>query len=109
MTDPYQLLDNVIAELIHELKQLGYWAEQTPDEQALNSSLPFCIDTLEFEQWLQFVLIPKLILLSEKKHRLPAKANIHPVAEEVLKQRDENTSFLLTLIQKIDHLSGRLI
>ena len=42
------LLDAIEA----ELKEQGLWSAQEPGMEALASQLPFCIDTLSFQQWL---------------------------------------------------------
>ncbi len=38
----------------------GLWSEQIPSAAALGSRQPFACDTLSFEQWLQFIFIPRL-------------------------------------------------
>ena len=35
------------------LRDLGLWSDVRPDPEALASTMPFCYDTLELEQWLQ--------------------------------------------------------
>ena len=40
-----------------QLQQLALWQGQAPSDAALASRLPFCVDTLEFHEWLQFVLL----------------------------------------------------
>ena len=37
-----------------QLRQMGLWQAVPPSPEALASSQPFCIDTLDFSQWLQF-------------------------------------------------------
>ena len=34
------------------LRDLGLWSDVRPDPEALASTMPFCYDTLELEQWL---------------------------------------------------------
>ncbi len=109
MPNPYQHLADLLTELEAELKVLGLWASEPPPKEHLQSSMPFCFDVLAFEQWLQFVLIPKSQELIKQRSRLPAKANIYPAAEEVFNRRDENAKELLNLIHAFDELSGRLI
>ncbi len=109
MAEPYQELADLLISIETELKALGLWANEPPTKEYLHSSMPFCFDVLAFEQWLQFVLIPKSQKLIKQRSHLPAKANIYPAAEEVFKRRDENTKELLNLIHAFDELSGRLI
>lgn len=109
MSNPYQQLADLLTDLEAELKTLGYWANEPPPKEQLQSSMPFCFDRLPFEHWLQFVLIPKSQELIKQRSNLPAKADIYPAAEEVFNRRDENTKELLNLIHAFDELSRRLI
>ncbi|MGB6138233.1 MAG: YqcC family protein [Shewanella sp.] len=65
------------------LKQCSLWADSTPSVQAMASSAPFACDTMAFEQWLQFIFIPKMSELIEFQHPLPANMAIAPMAEHV--------------------------
>ena len=85
-----------------ELKQLGLWSVLPPDAQALASRLPFCIDTLHFEQWLQFIFIPKMQLLLDTAAPLPAKIALLPLAEQVFNESDARFSRLLGIISALD-------
>ena len=64
------------------LRQMNLWEDQPPPAEALASSQPFCIDTLSFTQWLQFVFLPTLHGLIETGETLPAECAIAPMAEE---------------------------
>ena len=48
-----------------ELRVLGWWQEQAPSAEALASQEPFCVDTLTFEQWLQWIFLPRMKQLLE--------------------------------------------
>ena len=49
-------IPNRIADVLLEVEAIlrvnGKWDENSPDSIALASKQPFCMDTLEFEQWL---------------------------------------------------------
>jgi uncharacterized protein YqcC (DUF446 family) len=64
------------------LRQLNLWKDQSPSTEALTSSQPFCIDTLNFTQWLQFVFLPTLYGLIETGQSLPTACAVTPMAEE---------------------------
>ena len=77
--------DEVAALLIDveaHLRQLRLWEDQSPTVEALASSQPFCIDTLSFTQWLQFVFLPNMAGLVEMGKSLPTECSIAPMAEE---------------------------
>ncbi len=50
----------LLTALEHELQQRQLWQDILPPDEALASSEPFCVDTLTFPQWLQFIFIPKM-------------------------------------------------
>ena len=62
---------------------------------------PFCCDTLQFEQWLQFVLIPKLHHILALNQTLPANASIAPMGEH-LWQSDPTKHKLIGLLKQLD-------
>jgi len=69
------------------LRQLGLWQSQPPGADALASTQPFCVDTLEFDQWLQFVFLPTMQELLETGQALPGECGIAPMAEEFCRLR----------------------
>lgn len=85
-----------------ELKSQSLWQAKPPSTAELNSSAPFCCDTLAFEQWLQFIFIPKLTLMIHQQQTLPSTISLTPMAEESFKYLANNARPLLDVIQKID-------
>lgn len=81
------------------LKQHALWDEQEPNEEALASQAPFALDTLEPEQWLQWIFIPKMKQMLGKE-QLPAGFAISPYFEEVWKEG--NHQKLLEILRAID-------
>jgi len=98
-----QMADLVLA-IEAELRHLDLWETTSPPEHALQSTVPFCFDTLEFTQWLQWVFLPKLRELLETGAELPSNSNIIALAEEVLKPLEQDTRKLFALIQRFDEL-----
>ncbi len=94
----------LLAQLSQELKILGLWQNQHPPASALASTQPFCIDTLEFHQWLQFIFIEKMQLLIEHKQTLPNNLALMPLAEEIYKQTEFDTQGLFSVLTQIDRL-----
>ena len=43
-----------------ELRTLDMWSVEPPVPEALASVEPFCVDTLRFEQWLQWIFLPRM-------------------------------------------------
>ena len=71
---------DLLFELEELLKAAGMWSAVTPSQEALASQQPFACDTLAFEQWLQFIFIPRLQALL-KTNTLPPTMQIQPMAE----------------------------
>lgn len=95
-------IQSLLDALERELKQLELWSLVLPDEQALQSRLPFCVDTLRFEQWLQFIFIPKMQLLLNSASPLPTKIALLPLAEQVFNESDTRFNRLLSIISALD-------
>ena len=68
-----QKIKDILLKLELELKDRDMWGgdERRPHESALNSKEPFCIDTLEFHQWLEYILIKKMHQIIDDKLELP--------------------------------------
>jgi uncharacterized protein YqcC (DUF446 family) len=89
------------------MEALELWQSSPPSAQALASTQPFCIDTLHFTEWLQWLLIPRLQEMIRQELPLPQSSQIQPMAEEVFKQMQADTDALLALINRLDEtLSG---
>jgi uncharacterized protein YqcC (DUF446 family) len=64
------------------LRRLNVWEDISPSEEALSSDQPFCIDTLSYSQWLQYIFLPTMYHLLESESPLPEECSIAPMAEE---------------------------
>ncbi|ABD81640.1 YqcC family protein [Saccharophagus degradans] len=76
-----QLL-SLLMDLEMHLRSASLWQAQLPSQAALASTQPFCVDTLEFQQWLQFVFIPRLRVLAETGQPLPLLCNVAPMVSD---------------------------
>ena len=89
------------------LRQQRLWADEEPSSEALASQQPFCIDTLTFPEWLQFVFLPRMQILVETKAALPEKSDIAPMAEEYFKGLPLSGTEMVSILRKIDELLTR--
>lgn len=87
-----------------ELRRMGYWENESPASEALNSAQPFCMDTLTFHQWLQFIFLPRMKVIIEQDMALPAVSGIAPMAEEFFRNEPESGSALINELARIDSL-----
>lgn len=104
-----QQLHSLLIELEQHLIAEKLHSHTIPSADALASTQPFCIDTLEIEQWIQFVMLPKFQQLIEQQQTLPKikkTQGIANIAEFVFAQRGiaANTQQTLSTIKKIDQL-----
>ncbi|MEN5095119.1 YqcC family protein [Pseudomonas protegens] len=70
-----------------ELRGQGLWGEVAPSAEALASTQPFAVDTLEFEQWLQWIFLPRMKMILEQDLPLPNASGIQEMAEMVFSTR----------------------
>lgn len=81
MTDHIQIL-SLLIDIEAELRRLQQWQHEPPPAEALASVEPFCVDTLTFAQWLQFVFLPRMHALAAVRQLPPGRCEIKPMAEE---------------------------
>ena len=94
----------VILELEVTLKTAGLWEGAQPSASALASQEPFCVDTLSFSQWLQFVFIVRINTMIEQGGPLPQKSDIAPMAEESFGRGQIHAQPVIGVLRKFDYL-----
>lgn len=86
-----------LAELQQILQQHQLWQTIPPSAQSLASQQPFAIDTLQANEWLQWIFIPRMQALIDSGAELPATIAISPYIEEALKQHSALPQLLTVL------------
>ena len=71
----------LLGQIEAEMMRLQLWSDEPPGAEALASEQPFCVDTLSFEQWLQFVFVPTLHGIITSGGSLPQTCAVAPMAE----------------------------
>lgn len=87
-----------------ELRLLGWWAETQPAPEALASGEPFAVDLLEFDQWLQWIFLPRMKVILEQDLPLPNASGILEMAEMVYAGRQKETHTLQQVLAQFDRL-----
>lgn len=90
----------LLIDLEAQLRNRLLWDAEGPDPAALASTQPFCIDTLSFPQWLQFVFLPRMRLLLDADLPLPAQCAIAEMAE--MQFGAANGAEVIALLREID-------
>lgn len=90
-----------------ELRLQGAWATQAPSPEALASTEPFAVDTLEFAEWLQWIFLPRMKEIIECNHSLPTASGILVMAEIVYAEQPHYAGLLQALKQFDQLISGQ--
>ncbi|MDB4837375.1 YqcC family protein [Marinomonas sp.] len=99
----HHVLADLMIDLQVAMEECLVWDCELPTPEALQSSEPFCIDTMTFEQWLRFVMIERFNVLLESGTKLPARCDIAPMAEEALKGKPQKgVQRVVECLTKID-------
>ncbi|PWB31221.1 pseudouridine synthase [Pseudomonas sp. SDI] len=88
----------------HELHAQGWWSAEPPSAQALASSVPFAVDSMNFDQWLQWIFLPRMKQILENGLPLPSASGILVMAETVYVDRPEESRRLRQLLAEFDQL-----
>jgi uncharacterized protein YqcC (DUF446 family) len=99
----YQVADRLLA-IELQLRQMNCWQSEPLAAEKYLSCEPFCLDTMSFEQWLQFVLLAKLKQLLENDQPLPTVSGVAPMAEE--HYRSGSGQLLIRELAALDELLG---
>ncbi len=91
------------------MSSTGHWSDIGISAEALASQQPFCLDTMNFSQWLQFVFIPNMQALIDAKQVLPSLSKgqgIEPMASEFYKNTTADQAVIAVIRQLDDLLQG---
>ncbi|MEX0584495.1 MAG: YqcC family protein [Natronospirillum sp.] len=106
MTPEREYIQTLLQDLQEELTTQGLWTASPPDPDALDSTEPFCVDTLPLEQWLQFVFLGRMTAILEQGAPLPETCAIEPYAQKQFSAR-HNARTMLRIIGKLDIMITR--
>lgn len=97
---------DLLQQLEQALTTAELWATEAPSQEAMASTAPFCCDKMSFENWLQFIFIPKMTVLITMQSPLPEKISLLPMAEETM-ESGAKTAEVFAVIGAIDKLLGK--
>ncbi|OOF42893.1 anhydro-N-acetylmuramic acid kinase [Rodentibacter rarus] len=87
-----------LEQLQETLQRLNLWQAIPPAQEAFLSQSPFYLDTMEPQEWLQWVFIPRMHALLDSHSPLPNQIAISPYIEEALKEFDDLDLLLKPLV-----------
>lgn len=101
-----ETMRSLLIQLEAELQAHHLWDNEKPESvKVLKSQMPFAVDVLSPEQWLQWVFLPKMHDLIQSNQALPSNYALLPYFEETLKECPSEK--LLNLISQIDQLGQK--
>lgn len=89
-----------------ELGKQGLLSDTPPSEQALASTTPFACDVMPFEQWLQFIFLPRMHQILDNNMRLPTAMDIAPMAEHVWAEQTDYRH-IISILTELDRLVSK--
>lgn len=104
MDERFPLLADQLLLIERELRIQGWWDSVPPSPEALASELPFCVDTLSFEQWLQWIFLPRMTFMLEAGMALPTASGVQAMGEVAFRERLAQAKPLLGLLGEFDNL-----
>ena len=104
--DEISLMKRLVNQLKQLLAQHQLWQTTPPSAQALSSTEPFAIDTLEPHEWLQWIFIQRIEAMIEAKQSLPKGFEIAPYFQQVWQERREYDE-IVALLRLIDDSAKR--
>lgn len=87
-----------------ELRRLAAWRDSPLPPEAMQFTLPFGGDTMPFEHWIQFVLIPRLREISTGNAAIPPSSNLAGYAVREFDGRDREMAGLIGLLYEVDEI-----
>ncbi|MCC6643530.1 YqcC family protein [Candidatus Peregrinibacteria bacterium] len=104
-TELYKVVEQKIAEIEAELKRLKRWTNGELAPEKFENMGAFGINTMTIEQWIQFVLIPRVREIIAEQGDFPADSQVGTYAMRNL-DGDDEAGQLVTLLCEFDSLFG---
>lgn len=99
-------IGSLLQEIECHLQQLGLWTDTPPSQQALSSQAPFCMDSMPFNQWLQWVFLPRIHAHNRASDSLPFRCAVSSLAELWLQEQGHanKSQALINSLKALDRL-----
>jgi len=99
----YKVVGAKLDEIEREMKRVGLWQETPLKEEQYNFRRAFAMDTMSYDQWLQFVFIPRVKEIINTKGKFPLSSS---VGAQAVREFDTyaNAQALISLLSEFDRL-----
>lgn len=98
------LMLSLLQQMEMVMRQHRLWEPVSPPPEAFESNLPFCVDTMVFSQWLQWIFIARFRALLQGNLPLPSQCNVSVMAEEAFKGIEPDLQELIEILRQFDQL-----
>lgn len=72
----YQDVQTKLDEIVTEMKLIGLWQDEPLPPDKYNFRAPFALDTMAFNQWLQFIFVPRVTQILSSQVPFPCVARL---------------------------------
>ena len=99
----YGVVAAKLDEIEEEMKRVGLWQEKPLAPEQYNFTSAFAMDTMSFDQWLQFIFVPRVRGIISASGGFPASSS---VGAQAVREFDThpNAQRLITLLSEFDRL-----
>jgi len=95
--DMYHRVEEQIALIVQELKELNHWQDVSPDPKVFENMGAFGSNTMPFTMWLQFVFVPNVKKIITERGTFPQSSQVATYAYRNLDEgRYERLNTLLS-------------
>ena len=103
MTD-YNKVENVIKAIEMEMKHIDLWQNKPLSPEKYKFQSAFAGDTMSFEQWIQFILIPNVRRIIKERGRFPQNSQVASYAGRNLEGYPYDVAKLQILLNMFDNI-----
>jgi len=104
-----EALEQLIISIETEMRRLELWGSVSPPSHAMRSNTPFCADTLDCEEWMQWIFLPRLRRIQSGSLRPRFRSNVAAYCEECFSVRGIRAEALLRLVRQCDEILGWMV
>ncbi len=100
MEQQYSAIKKALNTLEEAMRHFSLWPASRPSSSAMQSTVPFAVDTMSFECWLAYIFIPKMRAVINAGQPIP-NMQIAPAAEVYLTVSSRE---VISLLRDIDNI-----
>ncbi|MGM0449994.1 MAG: YqcC family protein [Pseudomonadota bacterium] len=97
-----EALPGEVQAVAQALSELDLRSVTPPPPEAFASVQPFCVDTMTFPEWIQFVFLPKIEGMLEAGESMPPWCDVAPMAEEYFRNLEQDGEVLIEALRRLD-------